>query len=347
MPSANATKGMIQATRLKPVAVGAAITVGPYSCTKPCRMRSSLLPLSSAASSWLRILSEDWQPTWLHSSKTWPHPQVHIMRWPRSLKRAESSPAPMKRKTAAVRTRAWIARRVNFSCITQTGGFVRWPSAAKAAIDAALMALLKPRPFKTKSRIRLAHFISVPRSHVRWSSGRHGRCHLHSGGIRHERDDRPEDHDDQANPNPGNQRIHVRFNDRASVGLVLAFVDQIEVAHQKEILAEAGVNARQGLRLLAGLIETALGIHGCNLLAAAEYVDDRPLVGVVGIVVLRIRLADQRVGADVDFVAEGHFFFHFFIERRSQNSNDDQGDAEVDDIAAIAARISVVQMKHR
>ena len=138
----------------------------------------------------------------------------------------------------------------------------------------------------------------------------------------------------------------MRFNDGLSGGFVPAFIDEIEVAHQKEIFAKAGVDARQRLRLLAGLIETALGIHGRNLLAAAEHVDDRPLVAIVGIVVLRVGLTDQRVGADVNFVAEAHFFFNFFIERSAQDPNDDQRHAEVDDVSAIAARVSVAQMNH-
>src|SRR5450631_364436 len=234
------------------------------------------------------------------------------MRWPRSLKRAESSPAPMKRKTAAVRMRAWSRRRAGFPGMGQTGSFVR-----------ALAARLTPRPFKAKSRTRFENFISVPRSHVRRCANRRGRGNLHGHGIWYQSNDGAEHHDDQANPNPGYQRVHVRFNDGPPGGLVLAFIDQIDVAHQKKIFAEAGVNARQSLRLLAGFVEPALRIHGRNLLAAAEHVDDGPLVAVVGIVVLRVRLADQGVGADGDFVAKAHFFFNFFIERRSENSDDD------------------------
>src|SRR5208282_4116126 len=220
------------------------------------------------------------------------------MRWPRSLKRAESSPAPMKRKTAAVRMRAWNARRTGFPILGQVGGFSRWPSAAKAAIDfGALTARLKPRPFKTepkacpfkaKSRTRFDDFISVTCSDLRRSANRRGCGNRDGGGIRHEGGDGAEDHDDQADPNPGHQRIQVRFNDGPSGGLVLAFIDEIDVCHQEKIFSEAGINARQRLRLLAGFIEAALGIHGRNLLAAAEHVDDGPLVGVVGIVVLGV-----------------------------------------------------------
>ena len=43
-PAISATKGMIHATRPKPVVLGAATTVVPYFCMKDCRMRSSLSP---------------------------------------------------------------------------------------------------------------------------------------------------------------------------------------------------------------------------------------------------------------------------------------------------------------
>jgi len=86
--------------------------------------------------------------------------------------------------------------------------------------------------------------------------------------------------------------------------------------------------------------------HSRDLLAAAEYVDDRPLVGVVGIVVLREGLADQGVGTDGELVAEAHLFFNFFIERSAKDSDDDQGDAEVDDIASVASGVAVVEVNH-
>src|SRR5271157_72638 len=189
-------------------------------------------------------------------------------------------------------------------------------------------------------------FISITCSHLRRRANRCGCSNLEGGGIRHERDDGAEDHDDQADPNPGDQRIQVRFNDGAPGSLVLAFIDQIDVAHQEEIFAEAGVNAWQRLRLSAGLIEAALGIHGRNLLAAAEYVDDGPFVAVVGIVVLSVGLADQSVGANGDFVAKAHFFFNFFIERCPEDSNHHQRDTEVDDVPAVAPSISVAQANH-
>src|SRR5271163_4571618 len=119
-------------------------------------------------------------------------------------------------------------------------------SAAKAASGwVAVAARLKSCPSRWCPSRNLrpqnfAEFISVTRSHMRRSSSRHRRGHVYGRGVRHEGDDGPEDHDDQADPDPGDQRIYVRFDDGASVGLVLAFVDQVEIAHQQEILAEAG-----------------------------------------------------------------------------------------------------------
>src|SRR5438046_2882445 len=95
------------------------------------------------------------------------------------------------------------------------------------------------------------------------------------------------------------------------------------------------------LRLLAGLIEAPLGIHRSNLLVALENIDDGPLAAVVLVVFLSVRLADQRVRAQRHFVAVSHFFFGLTIEGGAENSDDQDSDAEVDDVAAVAARVPV------
>src|SRR5512146_3223716 len=108
---------MIHATRLKPVVVGAASTTLPYFCTKPCRIRSSLSPRFMAAINSVRILSDDGQPTWLHSSNTWPQPQVHISLCPRLLKRALLSPAPSSRNASIATNINCRPTRQLFTCI--------------------------------------------------------------------------------------------------------------------------------------------------------------------------------------------------------------------------------------
>src|SRR6202008_300306 len=80
---------------------------------------------------------------------------------------------------------------------------------------------------------------------------------------------------------------------------------------------------------------------------ALEDVNDCPLVAVVGIVVLRVGLADERVGTDVDFVAETHFLFGVAIEGRTEDSDDDDGYAEVDDVSAIASSVAMIEVQHR
>src|ERR1700722_10800193 len=237
------------------------------------------------------------------------------MRWPRSLKRAAESPAPMKTTTASARAPACNHRRKD---LLGTGNWL--PGTVLISITCPGVS-------------RFAH---------RCDDG-----NLHGDGVWHERDDGAEDHDDQADPDPRNQRIHMGFDDGASGGFVLAFINQIEIAHQKKIFAKARINSRQGLRLLAGFIEAALRIHCRNLFAASKHVDNGPLIAVIGIVILRERLADQRVGTNKDLFPKSHFFFDFFIKRSAEDSDDYQRDAEVDDVSAIAAGVAAAQLNHR
>src|ERR1700678_1181960 len=227
------------------------------------------------------------------------------MRWPRSLKRASLSPVPRKTTTATASAAACKYRR----------GEICPPE--------------------------VEDFISSPRSHMRRSAQWRGCGNSDDHGVRHQGDDSSEYHDDQANPDPGHQWIQVCLDDRASGGVVLTFVNQIEIAYQKKVLAEAGVNSRQRLRLSAGFIKPAFGKHSRNLLAVPEYMNDRPLVAVVRIVILRVGLADQRVGAYGNLVAEAHFFFAFAIKGSPENSDDAERDPEVNNVAAIAARVAV------
>ena len=60
---ANTANGIIQATRLNPVFVGAASTVLPYFCTSDCSTSESLSPRSSPTVSSSRMRVEYVQPT--------------------------------------------------------------------------------------------------------------------------------------------------------------------------------------------------------------------------------------------------------------------------------------------
>src|ERR1700722_559273 len=103
-----------------------------------------------------------------------------------------------------------------------------------------------------------------------WSTNLRDHSCWDGNGIGHESYDRAKHHDDEADPDPWDERVDMRFDDGTSGGLVDAFVNEIEIADEKKIFAEAGVNAGQRLRLLAGLVEAAFGIHGRDLFAAPE-----------------------------------------------------------------------------
>ncbi len=67
---------------------------------------------------------------------------------------------------------------------------------------------------------------------------------------------------------------------------------------------------------------------------------------MIWFVVLREGLADKRVGADLHFVAEAHRLFFVLIEGCAGNADDDDHNAEVDNVASVAAGIAVRQLHH-
>src|SRR6266446_1518261 len=119
------------------------------------------------------------------------------MRWPRSLKRAESSLAPMKTITPTASAAACNQRleRVQ-SCLRRR----QLPSCARLGRARA------PVPTQDiESALNEIDFTLVTCSHMSRSANRRGCGHLDGYGVRHECDDGAEDHDDQADPNPGDQ----------------------------------------------------------------------------------------------------------------------------------------------
>src|SRR6202795_607143 len=113
------------------------------------------------------------------------------MRWPRSLKRAELSPAPMKTTTATVSAAACKQRRERIqSCC----GRRQLPSCARLGRARASV----PTQATESALSEIEDFISVTCSHMRRSANRRGCGHLDGDGVRHECDDSAEDHDDQA-----------------------------------------------------------------------------------------------------------------------------------------------------
>src|SRR4029077_7947820 len=99
-------------------------------------------------------------------------------------------------------------------------------------------------------------------------------------------------YDPDAYPDPHHQRIDVSLDDGTSGVGIQPFVDQVKV------LGRCGADARNGLRLAAGLVKAPLGIHRGYLLVTLEDIDDRPLAAVVVVVFLSVRLTNQRVGPE-------------------------------------------------
>src|SRR5208283_1663108 len=108
------------------------------------------------------------------------------------------------------------------------------PSAIHSLLETLWISAFRGRgrPRHTQSHSLSESASSVPRSCMRGFAHGHGYGHRHWDVVRHECNDGSKDHDDQANPDPGHERIHVRLDDGAAGGLVLAFVDEIEIVHE-------------------------------------------------------------------------------------------------------------------
>lgn len=110
VPMTNTKKGVIQATRLNPVFVGAASTVGPNWSTKPASTKSSDLPCEIPSATCLRMPSETGQPTWLHSSRIWLQPQVQTSSCPTFSNRERSTSAPSVNIASSAMATTWMVR---------------------------------------------------------------------------------------------------------------------------------------------------------------------------------------------------------------------------------------------
>src|SRR5690349_1195236 len=124
-------------------------------------------------------------------------------------------------------------------------------------------------------------------------------------------------------------------------------IDNIKIPQQQEILSEGGIDARHGLWLLAGLVDTTLRVHGRDLLTIAEDVQNRPFAGVVWIVLLCVGLAYERVRTNRHFVAKGQLLLGLLIESAAQDPDRNQRNTEVHDVSAIAACVAMAEVHHR
>src|SRR5579872_5149272 len=133
----------------------------------------------------------------------------------------------------------------------------------------------------------------------------------------------------------------MHFDDWSPGIRVLAFIYDVQI-----FLRSRAIGNHRG-SLLACFVETALGIERGNLLSALEDIHDSPLAAVIGIVILRIRLANQRVRADGHLVAKAHFLLFVLIKDGAGESNHDYDHAEVDNVPAVATSVAMSQLHHR
>ena len=133
----------------------------------------------------------------------------------------------------------------------------------------------------------------------------------------------------------------MRFNNWSPGVPVLAFVDQIQ------IFSQGRADRRHVLLLLTRGVKAAFGIQRVDLLVALENLNDGEIAAVIRILLLRVRAAKQRVGTKRQLVSKPHLFFFTVIKWRSQDSDEDQRDTEVDDVASVAASVAMPQANHR
>src|ERR1700761_1270679 len=143
-----------------------------------------------------------------------------------------------------------------------------------------------------------------------------------------------EDDDADADPDPVHERVEKDLDD-GLVGLgVAAFEDDVNVT------GKCLVDGHHGRGLLAGVVEAALRCKLRDLFAVVEEVEESVVGVVVGVRVLRIRLADELVRTDLQRVAEGHFQLFTLVEGGASDANEEDHDAEGDDVSAVTARVA-------
>ena len=110
------------------------------------------------------------------------------------------------------------------------------------------------------------------------------------------------------------------------------------------------MNRHHGLRLhaFAQMVEALLRRHLENSSAALVDVQHRVIRIEIRIRILARAHLHQRVRPDVELIVEGHFFLGIAIERRAGQSDHNNDNADVHQVAAIPARVaSRQQIKRR
>src|SRR5208283_3435376 len=151
--------------------------------------------------------AESGQPTWLHSSRTCAHPQLHISSWPRRLKR--DCPAPSITK-------------------------VMTHSRASCTVRAQNTGPPESLALRNCSRLRMGHLRHIARR-AQCRNGillPHSRRRAHK--IGNERNERPQHHNRHANPYPRDQRIQEYLDD----GYAAVRVPSLETVYRSACAVE-------------------------------------------------------------------------------------------------------------
>src|ERR1700733_5229116 len=179
-----------------------------------------------------------------------------------------------------------------------------------------------------------AEWASVACSHG-FSAHSSGGWNSHRHRVGDQRYYRARNNDPDADPNPHDQRVQMHLNDWLSRLRILAFINYVQIFLRRRAV---GDHRRS---LLARFVETALGVERRNLLSAFENVHDRPLAAIIRIVILSVRLADERVSADCHLVAEAHLLLFVLIEDGAGEPDHNDDHAEVNDVSAVAAGVAM------
>ena len=99
--------------------------------------------------------------------------------------------------------------------------------------------------------------------------------------------------------------------------------------------------------LLARFEELLGGEHLSERLPIFVHVENRILDAVVRIVLLRVRAAHERVGADLQLVAVAHLLLFVPVEGGTRETDHDDDHAEVNDVTAITPGIAMRELHHR
>ncbi len=160
-----------------------------------------------------------------------------------------------------------------------------------------------------------------------------------SGG-RSEGDEGAEGDENNARPDPADERIQECFDDGLAGVRVGAFIDYVQIP------AGNGVDGDHGLGLLAGDVDAFLGCHLEELFAVLVDIEKRVLGVVVGVRILGEADTLEGVRADGQCAVQCEFAFFIAVEGRAAQTDDDDYDSDVNEVAAVAPGVAADQQEN-